>query len=115
MSKLLHYLKISGPTAADWKVETKEFRQGEDELAWYQKQVGGMIQVVPLEGNIIAVCNEEGKIENLPPSVAWMFQGMVHDIMVGNVLVLRSKAPNMVSIQEEDIPKVKRILVPVAR
>lgn len=73
----------------------------------------GYIDVVHLEKGIIAVRNEEGKGLGLKPSVAWMQNGRARDVLVGNVLVMRTEGAEMVSLMESDLPTVKRHLVPV--
>ena len=37
-----------------------------DKLECYQKIVGGYIDVVPLYGSVVVVCNEEGLLNSLP-------------------------------------------------
>lgn len=39
-------------------------------LEWMQAQVGGLIQIVTGSDNSLIVCNEEGKLDNLPHNEA---------------------------------------------
>lgn len=63
-------------------------------LADLQEAVGGFIEVVPLngrEGWAYMVVNEHGKFEMLPPNVAAtrLIHGLINDVIVGNVVLLR--------------------------
>lgn len=40
----------------------------ENDLETLQSLVGGYIEVVGMEENILLICNEEGKINGLPPN-----------------------------------------------
>lgn len=46
--------------------------QIENTLKAKQSYVGGLIQVVSLTPEIIVICNDEGKIQQLPPNRAWV-------------------------------------------
>ena len=57
-----------------------------------QEAVGGWIEYVPTEQDVTVYCNEEGKIEGLPPNpVATAMFGqmlMQHDYLAGDVVVV---------------------------
>lgn len=42
----------------------------ENTLEAKQKLVNGLIEVVPLTDDILLICNEEGKLENLLPNLS---------------------------------------------
>ena len=52
-----------------------------------QNTVGGPIEVVYLTGKAALICNEEGKIRNLPPNFR-MGQPPFHDIVCGDVALV---------------------------
>jgi len=54
-----------------------------DTLKNLQIHVGGPIEVVPLTHNSVIICNEEGKIDGLPPN--FMFGDV--DMICGTVIV----------------------------
>lgn len=124
MSHTFTYLRITGPRAEDWKFVSAEFQvdpldeelASKEQLPFFQKAVEGYIEYVNLVGGISAVINEEGKLKELPPTAAWVRDGKVLDILVGNILVVRD-GPNgtTVPLLESDIPTVKRFLRPVAK
>ncbi len=43
--------------------------------------VGGYIEVVTMEDNILLICNEEGKMQGLPPNFS-----MGYDVIVGTAV-----------------------------
>lgn len=61
-------------------------------LPIYQKVVGGYIELVPCSYNITVYCNEEGKIQGLPPNhrATALFGEWLQpwDIIAGNVIVV---------------------------
>lgn len=61
-------------------------------LAVYQKVVGGYIELVPNPHGVTVYCNEEGKIQGLPPNhrATALFGEWLHDwdIIAGNVIVV---------------------------
>ena len=84
--------------------KTKIITDKEPILKEMQKFVGGYIQVVTsVNGNEDIVINEEGKMKGLPMNmVATTFylgedwdaptSALVHDVLVGNAMVLKGKA-----------------------
>ena len=52
-----------------------------NDLATLQELVGGYIEVVTIEDNILVICNEEGKLQGLPPNFS-----MGYDVIVGTAV-----------------------------
>lgn len=50
-----------------------------DTLEAKQKLVGGLIEIVALDENTLIVCNEEGKILNLPPNLIFDYDYITGD------------------------------------
>lgn len=65
---------------------------GNSSLAVYQRVVGGWIELVPNPHGVTVYCNEEGKIQGLPPNfrATALFGEWLHDwdIIAGNVIVV---------------------------
>ena len=105
-----------------------------------QEFVGGPIQAINIEHGIVAICNDDGKCDKLLPNRVWFGDTKaVSDIaikdskkcddvvtmylldndkaiytIVGNILVVRCDGEgNFTSIQEEDIPVIEGLLLPV--
>lgn len=55
----------------------------EDTLEAKQKLVGGLIEVVPYKDNMLLICNEEGKILNMPANLVFD-----NDYISGNCFVV---------------------------
>lgn len=52
-----------------------------NDLDTLQSLVGGYIEVVRMEENILLICNEEGKLNGLPPNFS-----TGHDVIVGTAV-----------------------------
>ena len=52
-----------------------------------QKIVGGHIEVVPVATNTVIICNEEGKIRQLPTNIVLGSDGVVWDAICGDLIV----------------------------
>lgn len=69
---------------------TTPLPDGELSLEFMQEVVGGYIEIVPIGSNLYIVCNEEGKLIELPPNptatIICMAFGFCDDI-VGNVII----------------------------
>jgi len=62
---------------------------GRPRLVHLQRAVRGYIEAVPHDGPFTAYCNEEGKLDGLPPNIpATRFLGLTHDILVGPVVLI---------------------------
>lgn len=80
-----------------------------------QKYVGGLIQVVTLNGVVDIICNEEGKVMGLPVNRAILDEdGKPVDILVGDIVAVRhDEEGNFTDIHEEDIQIIRKYLRPV--
>ena len=84
--------------------QTKVISDKKPTLKEMQDFVGGYIQVVTgVNGNEDIVINEEGKMNGLPMNVVattmWLGEdwdddtsALVHDVLVGNAMILKGKA-----------------------
>lgn len=81
---------------------TKEIESGLESL---QREVGGLIQEIYLYGDKVAlICNEEGKLHNLPPNrLLYDDTGEVYDIIAGTFLVVGLTEDNFGSLTEKQI------------
>uniref|UniRef100_UPI004057B7A0 DUF3846 domain-containing protein n=1 Tax=Acetatifactor sp. TaxID=1872090 RepID=UPI004057B7A0 len=87
----------------------------ENSLEAEQKFVGGYIEVIGIGNGIDLVCNEEGKINCLQPTVAWIEDGKVVEIICGECFLCRhNDEGDFVSIKDEDIEYIQSKLFPVA-
>ena len=83
-----------------------------------QKYVGGLIQCVSLTPEIDIICNDEGKLLELPANRAWIDideDGNIEviDLLVGNILCVRHNGEDFTSIHDEDVEVIRKHLVPV--
>jgi len=61
-----------------------------DDLHTLQELVGGFIEMLPLTGNLVLICNEEGKLKGLKPNYIYCNRfGDPKDIIVGDFLICR--------------------------
>ena len=84
-----------------------------DTLEEMQRLVGGHIEVYPVcfEHNIILVCNEEGKLVDLPATALVVADKRLSpEVICGNFFVCRVSGENMVSIKEEDMDYIKELI-----
>lgn len=72
-----------------------------------QSEVDGWIEAVyPFEDPVAIICNEEGKMNGLPPNRALYDEdGQVYDIVAGQFLVVGLTEDNFGSLTEEQIKK----------
>ena len=75
------------------------FMEVENDLGAEQAFVGGYIEVLGIGNGIDLVCNEEGKINGLIPTIAWIEDGEVIEIICGNCFFCRSM--DGIKIREE--------------
>ena len=78
----------------------------ENTLEEKQKLVGGLIEVVPYE-DVLIICNEEGKILNMPPNLVFEY-----DYIAGNCFVIGDdyKNADFKSLTDEEIIKYREEL-----
>ena len=84
----------------------------ENTLESFQALVGGYIQTVYLNNGLIALCNEDGKLEELPP-VALLISpdgGIAYDALCGPVVVCRADGEEFTDIQPGDERRMRRRL-----
>lgn len=92
----------------------------EASLESYQSIVGGYIETVhPLgDGDVILVCNEEGKIFNLPPNrLLCDDRGKAVDIIQGTAFICGVKGESFCSLTDkkaETYAKIYRLPIPAA-
>ena len=72
----------------------------DDTLEAKQDLVGGLIEVIPYRRNLVLICNEEGKINELEPNL-----NLKGDIIVGNCFIVGDDYKNagFKSITDEEI------------
>ena len=85
----------------------------ENTLKANQSYVGGLIQAVSLTPEIIVICNDEGKIQQIPPNRAWVESSGVVDFFAGNILCVRRSGDEFASILPKDIAEIERRLIPL--
>ena len=78
-----------------------------NDLKSMQEVVGGLIQAVyPFEEPVVLICNEEGKLQNLPMNRFLMDEnGVVYDLVVGTFFLCSAPADSedFESLSEEQI------------
>lgn len=87
-----------------------------DTLEEMQRLVEGHIEVYPVcfEHSIILVCNEEGKLVDLPATALVVADKRLSpEVICGNFFVCRVSGENMVSIKDEDIGYIKKLITPI--
>jgi hypothetical protein len=87
------------------------FMEIENGLESEQKFVGGLIELVGLTEELDLICNEEGKINGLPPQAVWLDDGELVDIICGNCFVCRhDDEGNFTDIRESDEESIRKLL-----
>ena len=78
----------------------------DDTLEAKQKLVGGLIEVVPYE-DVLIICNEEGKLLNMPPNLVFEY-----DYIAGNCFVIGDdyKNADFKSLTDEEILRYREDL-----
>ena len=69
-----------------------------------QRVVGGLIEFVELEYNVDLICNEEGKIYNLP-----MNRAIQNDIVTGTFFIAGQHNGETISLSKKQIKRYKDI------
>lgn len=79
----------------------------EDTLEAKQKLVEGLIEVVPYKNNLLLICNEEGKINNLAPNLQFDY-----DYIAGNCFIVGDDFENegFKSVEDKQIEDIKKDL-----
>lgn len=73
----------------------------ENTLEALQKVVGGYIEVIGLGGNLLMICDEEGKLKGKPYNF-----DLGRDLIVGNVLFVQSDGEDFTDIDEANAETV---------
>ena len=74
----------------------------EHNLSTLQNYVGGLIDIVEIEEDVVIIINDEGKLLGLSPNlVLYEFR----DIIVGDFLFVGQKNGETISLSEEKIEK----------
>lgn len=69
----------------------------ENTLESLRRIVGGHIEVIHVLNDIVMVCNEEGKLEDLRPNIA-----MPNDVIVGTVIALGTEGDEFRGLTDEE-------------
>ena len=75
----------------------------EHKLETMQNIVGGLIEFIELEQNVDLICNEQGKINNLP-----MNRIITNDVICGTFFIAGQKNGETISLTEKQIKKYKK-------
>jgi len=78
---------------------TRGFIEIDNELKALQDYVGGYIETVGLKNGLILICNEEGKIKNLPYRA---FCLPIRQFITGNFLVVRAYEDEFCDLRKDD-------------
>lgn len=81
-----------------------EVREIENTLEAKQELVGGLIEIIPFH-NVLLVCNEEGKLLNMPPNLLFKY-----DYIAGDCFFIGDDFENsdFKSLTDEEIEKCKK-------
>lgn len=81
----------------------------------FKKYVGGVIQVISINGVVDLICNEEGKVMGLPVNRALLdADGKPVDIFAGDIVAVRhDEEGNFTDIHESDIETIRKYLIPL--
>ena len=75
-------------------------------LEGLQKAVGGMIETVyPFEDPVCIVCNEEGKLTQMPLNRSLWADGEMYDIIAGPCFICDASTPDFKSLSQEQQEK----------
>ena len=86
--------------------ENPEVMNIENTLERKQELVGGLIEVVPVLEDVLLVCNEEGKLENLLPNLIFPYDYIAGDcFFVGDDY----KNGDFKSLTDEQITEIKEL------
>lgn len=80
-----------------------------NDLKSFQDIVKGYIEVYPLRDDILIVCNEEGKLQNLDLNFSIPCRNGYTEHIVGNVVIVSNEGEDFGSLNEEQISFLKKI------
>ena len=78
-----------------------------NELKILQDLVGGLIEPIKVADNVVAICDEEGKLKGLEPN---FFFGAIGDVIVGPVIFAGERGDEFCSLADDDADLINRIL-----
>ena len=80
-----------------------QVKEIENKLDVFQGIVGGYIEVVRVGADILLICNEEGKLQGLPPNF-----GVGRDVIVGTaIFVAFDGSEDFAGLSDEQIERIK--------
>ena len=78
-----------------------------NELKYIQKKIDGYIECFDIGIGLTIICDEVGKIKNLPQNIMVMSNNRIVDIICGNCIICRyNEKGEFTSLNEEDINKL---------
>lgn len=86
--------------------ENPEIMKIENTLEKKQELVGGLIEIVPVLEDVLLVCNEEGKLDNLLPNLIFPY-----DYIAGDCFFVSDDYENgdFKSLTDEQIEEIKQL------
>lgn len=82
--------------------EEPQLKKVENTLNYFQKLIGGCIEVTSLGDKLLLICDEEGKMKGLEPNIL-----IPQDVIVGNVMIVKdTRTGDFGSIKEKEIDKI---------
>lgn len=79
----------------------------ENTLEALQNEVEGYIEFINIDSEHALIVNEEGKIRNLKPCLSLKNYSKTLDYLVGNVLFVRTRNGNVVSLKDSEIEALR--------
>ena len=111
---LLRVNKLSGVVYKGYLANVDNSLEAEQAYVNYNEP-HGLIAVVSITDEIDVICNDEGKLKNLPINRFLISDdGVVLDMLVGNIMCVRHNSEGeFTSIKEDDIPIIESRLIPL--
>ena len=87
-----------------------ELLEVENKLETWNELVAGFIQVISVDENVLLVCNDDGKILNLPINIFRIWDEKVIDCINGNFFLASAESEDFASLSPELIERwIKKI------
>lgn len=111
---LLRVDRLSGVVYKGYLANVDNSLEAEQAYVNYNES-HGLIAVVSITDEIDVICNDEGKLKNLPINRFLISDdGVVLDMIVGNIMCVRHNSEGeFTSIKEDDIPIIESRLIPL--
>ena len=97
----------------DGETGLREVCYGDDSYEFLSQSVGGWIELLPTStfgDDIDVFINEEGKFKCLAPSAVLVYQGKIHDYVMGKlVFVSHNDEGDTIPLTDEQIAKIRDI------